>query len=151
MRDEGTEARRHEGWGCAPFNGGRCSARVENPCHGEGARSFSESVRGDEYIPHSRTRDRQECLPHPMQECLPHQVRMRLPLRARCRLEDLHHNGFRCAACAGLEACTTRGRTWGSAPTNAVFAFGSQPGAEVPHEFLGFSLRAFVPACLRAS
>src|SRR5947208_2227522 len=26
----------------------------------------------------------------------------------KCRLENLHHNGCGCAACAGLEACTTK-------------------------------------------
>ena len=33
--------------------------------------NFSESARGDEYIPRSRTRDIQECLPHQIQERLP--------------------------------------------------------------------------------
>jgi len=57
--------------------------------------TLSESARGDEYI-RSRTWDRQECLPH-----------QRMPHRGECRLENLHHNECGCAACAGLEACTT--------------------------------------------
>ncbi len=47
------------------------------------SKGISESTRGDEYIPRSRTRDRQECLPHRRSGCLPHR---------RCRLGSLHHN-----------------------------------------------------------